>query len=71
MILYKFYHNDKLRAALSTDADGGNLPGEAKDWAFQKDIEISRSDPERVGFPNDQILDAIEKDGYFDTLEHS
>ncbi|MER9424382.1 hypothetical protein NKI88_18220 [Mesorhizobium sp. M0317] len=65
MTLYKFFHKTSKRVALSTDVDGGNLPGTAKDWTRQSTVEISRGGPEHVGFPNDKILDAIEKDGYF------
>lgn len=65
MELYKFFHKGRNWVMLSTDKDGGNLPGQAKDWAFQKSLEVERGGPERIGFPNDQILDSIEKIGYF------
>ncbi|GAB5540003.1 MAG: hypothetical protein Salg2KO_21060 [Salibacteraceae bacterium] len=65
MELYKFFHNEKNLVMLSTDKDGGNLPGEAQDWRYQKAIEFERGGPEHIGFPNDQILDSIEKIGYF------
>lgn len=66
MQLYKFEHKQSGRVALTTDTDGGNLPGEAKDWMRANEIEVKRDGPERIGFPNDEILDAIEKMGYFD-----
>lgn len=65
MQLYKFFHKRSNRVALSTDTDGGNLPGEAKDWSRSGWVEISRGGPEHIGYPNDQILDAIETAGYF------
>lgn len=65
MKLYKFFHNERNMVMLTTDMDGGNLPGEAKDWKYHNAIEIERGGPERIGFPNDQILDSIEKIGYF------
>jgi hypothetical protein len=65
MRLYKFFEKASSRVALSTDADGGNLPGEAKDWLRQSELDVERGGPERIGFPNSQILDAIEKLGYF------
>jgi len=65
VILYKFSHQNKNWVVLSTDQDGGNLPGPAKDWKYIHEIEIVRGGPERIGFPNDQILDSIEKIGYF------
>jgi hypothetical protein len=65
MELYKFIHKTSNKVALSTDADGGNLPGEAKDWTRQSKIEFLRGGPEHIGYSNDHILDAIEKVGYF------
>lgn len=65
MELYKFFHKRRNWVILTTDKDGGNLPGVTKDWAYQSTIDIERGGPERIGFPNDQILDSVEKIGYF------
>lgn len=54
---------------LTTDQDGGNIPGDTKDWWFSHELEIDRRGPERIGFPNDQILDSIEAIGYFPPIE--
>lgn len=65
MELYKFVNNTRNWVMLTTDKDGGNLPGQAKEWVYEKAIDVRRGGPERIGFPNDQILDSIEKIGYF------
>lgn len=65
MELYKFFHKRRKWVVLTTDADAGNLPVEAKEWTPKGKIEIRRDGPARIGFPNDQILDSIEKIGYF------
>ena len=65
MILYRFVHKTSRRLVLSTEFDAGNLPGGAKDWLFQNTFEIGRGGPPRVGASDDEILDAIEKQGFF------
>lgn len=70
MILHVFKcSNYRTRTALTPDKTGANLPSNACDggkWVYWKTIEINPGEPGRIGAPPaDEILNAIERDGYY------
>jgi len=69
MTLHIFRCSTRLtRNGLTPDKSGSNLPKDQCDgqWMYWKTVEINRNDPARMGAaPANEILDAIERDGYF------
>ena len=68
MLLHKFVKPLGLRAVLTPDAKGENLPKEGKPWKrwiYQKSIEISATDGPRIGASSEDIIAGIEAKGYF------
>lgn len=61
--------NRQTRTGVTPDRTGANLPANAcqgGNWTFWKTIEVNPGDPGRIGAPPaDEILAAIEKDGYY------
>jgi hypothetical protein len=56
------------RHGLTPDRTGSNLPKDkcTGEWIYLKTIEVNRNDPGRIGAaPANEILDAIERDGYY------
>jgi len=70
MTLYLFKcSNCETRTGLTPDNTGANLPEKACEggsWTSWQTIVVNPGDPARIGAPTgDEILAAIEKDGYY------
>ncbi len=51
------------RRQITADRTGSNLP--AGEWLYQKTINVARGGPPLIGANSDEIVDAVEKSGYF------
>lgn len=66
MDLYKFGHDRGWQMALTPDKTGSNLPAQKQAWKPFGAVNVREDEPPgRIGASADQILKAIEKDGYF------
>lgn len=65
MQVHKFVKKQGVAVILTPDRSGGNLPNGVDAWSFQKTLEISESDPPRIGASSKEILDGIAADGLF------
>ena len=61
--------NRKTRTGLTPDKTGANLPAtmcQGGNWTHWKTIDVNSGDPARIGVATgDEILTAIERDGYY------
>jgi hypothetical protein len=66
MKLFSFESKKKLdTVALTPDSNGANLPVALAPWVRLEEVTINRGERGRIIADSDEILDGIERDGYF------
>lgn len=65
MIYYRFHEADGQTIAISNSKTGSNLPTPLSMWRADGQTDVSAGGRTRLGSTPDEIIDAIERDGYF------
>jgi hypothetical protein len=64
MKLYKFAARVGSRVALTKDQTGANLPKDGAPWKLIGTTEVEADGKPRIGASSDEIVAAVEKDGF-------
>ena len=64
MQLHKFWGANR-RAALSAEFSGHNLPEAGGPWLYERTVDLPEHDTETTGATSDEIIEAVERDGYY------
>lgn len=67
MARYHIVHGSTgLMVMVTDDPSGKKLPKRpVGKWLYFRPIELNRGDKARIGASSDEVIDAIERDGYF------
>ncbi len=65
MIFYRFHEKEGPRVVITNDITGATLPKVGNGWKADGQTEVREGGAQRLGTDPREIIDTIERDGFF------